>query len=671
MSACYTAPYTIPAATLGPENPLPDIKNVSYIHAEIEATKAVPPELTTYIDKGMVDTMLPYTQQDSYDRNRVLRTFKAVILENEHLKATFIPELGGRLWSLWDKDSARELLYCNPVFQPGNLALRNAWFSGGVEFNVSIKGHHPMTCSDMFAQHITMADGTPGVRMYEYERIRGTAYGFDAWLPDGSKLLFIRPRIENNTDHDVWTYWWSNIAVSYTDGMRVIAPADKTFVNYADDNHYYLDFADVPVANGVDISYPKNVKIAQDFFFYIPDCAPKWIAAVDEHGVGMMQCSTRNLLGRKLFVWGDSHGGDNWKNFLSDGSNNGYVEIQAGLARTQLEHIPLEEGCVYTWAEAYGALEKPAEKLHGDWQTAQDTVVEAMEEAFDHNIDNVLNSMKIISATAGEMIHMGSGWGCLEQLRRKADGEHKPLSYWYDFPESTITGAQMPWYNLLRCGRLDSADPLAVPDGYLVDHKWLLRMEKAMERPENQSWFGWMHLGLMRYANGDVRGAMWAFDSSLALEPSPWVLRNLAMIHGNEYDNFKKAKEYMERSVQMEPNNRWLWIDMAVLCLKAGLYQYWVDLYFTIPENIRAEGRLKVYTAIALTHLGQLDEACAYLNHDLLVPDIKEDENLITEAWFALYGAIIAQKTGINNPDQLRKMVESEYPLGELDFRMH
>lgn len=671
MSECYTAPYTIPAATLGPENPLPDIKNVSYIHAEIEATKAVPPELTTYIDKGMVDTMLPYTQQDSYDRNRVLRTFKAIILENEHLKATFIPELGGRLWSLWDKDSARELLYCNPVFQPGNLALRNAWFSGGVEFNVSIKGHHPMTCSDMFAQHITMADGTPGVRMYEYERIRGTAYGFDAWLPDGSKLLFIRPRIENNTDHDVWTYWWSNIAVSYTDGMRVIVPADKTFVNYADDNHYYLDFADVPVANGVDISYPKNVKIAQDFFFYIPDCAPKWIAAVDEHGVGMMQCSTRNLLGRKLFVWGDSHGGDNWKNFLSDGTNNGYVEIQAGLARTQLEHIPLEEGCVYTWAEAYGALEKPAEKLHGDWQTAQDTVVEAMEEAFDHNIDNVLNSMKIISATAGEMIHMGSGWGCLEQLRRKADGEHKPLSYWYDFPESTITGAQMPWYNLLRCGRLDSADPLAVPDGYLVDNKWLLRMEKAMERPENQSWFGWMHLGLMRYANGDVRGAMWAFDSSLALEPSPWVFRNLAMIHGNEYDNFIKAKEYMERSVQMEPNNRWLWIDMAVLCLKAGLYQYWVDLYFTIPENIRAEGRLKVYTAIALTHLGQLDEACAYLNHDLLVPDIKEDENLITEAWFALYGAIIAQKTGINNPDQLRKMVESEYPLGELDFRMH
>ena len=127
--------------------------------------------------------------------------------------------------------------------------------------------------------------------------------------------------------------------------MRIIAPADKTFVNYADDNHYYLDFADVPAAKGVDISYPKNVKIAQDFFFYIPDRDPKWIAAVDEEGVGMMQCSTRELLGRKLFVWGDSHGGDNWKNFLSDGSNDGYVAIQAGLARTRLDQ--LEEACKY------------------------------------------------------------------------------------------------------------------------------------------------------------------------------------------------------------------------------------------------------------------------------------------------------------------------------------
>ncbi|MBQ7099455.1 MAG: DUF5107 domain-containing protein [Oscillospiraceae bacterium] len=670
MSVCYTALYTIPAATLGPENPLPDIKNVSYIHASIEATRAVPDHLTAHIDKGMVDTLLPYTQQDNYDRNRTMRSFKAVILENGHLKATFIPELGGRLWSLWDKDSDRELLYCNPVFQPGNLALRNAWFSGGVEFNVSIKGHHPMTCSDMFARHITMADGTPGVRMYEYERIRGTAYGFDAWLPEDSRLLFIRPRIENTADHPVWTYWWSNIAVAYTDGMRIIAPADKTFVNYADDNHYYLDFADVPVANGVDISYPKNVKIAQDFFFYIPDQDPKWIAAVDENGVGMLQCSTRNLLGRKLFVWGDSHGGDNWKNFLSDGTNDGYVEIQAGLARTQLEHIPLEAGSVYTWVEAYGALQEDAGKLHGDWHIARETVLNAIDEAFDHRTDPVLLSMQELNASPGAMIHTGSGWGGLEQLRRSADGE-APLSVWYDFPESTLTGCQTPWLKLPRDGRLDPADPMAAPGGYLVDRQWQARLERAMEIPENQSWFGLMHLGLMRYAHRDLTGAVSAFEASLVLAPSPWVLRNLAMIFGNEYEDYEKALKYMERSLEMERSNRWLWLDLAVLCLKSERFQYWIDIYPAIPEKIRTEGRLKLYTAIALTRLDRLAEACTYLNHELLVPDIKEDENLITQAWFSLYGAILSRKTGVTDPFELHRMVEEAYPLGALDFRMH
>ena len=670
MSSCYVTSYPIMAASLGLENPLPDIKNINYIHAEMKTKPAVPKRLTTHIDKGMVNTMLPYTQQDGYDRNRVQRLFKAVILENAYLKAVFLPELGGRLWSLWDKESDRELLYCNPVFQPGNLALRNAWFSGGVEFNVSIRGHHPMTCADMFAQHITMADGTPGVRMYEYERIRGTAYGFDAWLPENSRMLFIRPRIENTTDHDVWTYWWSNIAVSYTDGMRVIVPASKTFINYAEETQCYLDFADVPVCRGVDISYPKNVKISQDFFFYIPDRAPKWIAAVDENGVGMVQCSTRNLLGRKLFVWGDSHGGDNWKNFLSDGNNAGYVEIQAGLGRTQLEHIPLKSGGVYTWAEAYGALEGSAEKLHGDWDTAQKTVVDALDDAFEHCTTDVLNRMKTITAKPGPMIHTGSGWGCLEEQRRIMDGENK-LSAWYHFPESTLNNYQLPWLGLLRSGKMDAPNVLAVPEGYVVDSGWLSRLEKAMEDSDNQNWFSWMHLGLMRYTCGDLAGAQQAFEASLRMEESPWVHRNLAMIWGNEYGDLDQAIAYMEKSVAMKNDCRWLWVDMAALCLKAERWQHWVDFWPSVPEAIRADGRLRLYTAIALTKLGLLDEATKYLNHDLIVPDIKEAENLITDSWFALYGAILSRNTGLTDPAQLQQMVEQEYPLGELDFRMH
>lgn len=670
MSACYTAAYPIPSAKIGQENPLPDIKNISYIHADIETTDAVPPELTQYVNKGMIDTMLPYGQQDDYGRERTERIFQAIVLENELLKAVFLPELGGRLWSLTDKTTGRELLYRNPVFQPGNLALRNAWFSGGVEFNVSIKGHHPMTCSSMFAQRIEMADGTPGVRMYEYERIRGTAYGFDAWLPDGSAMLYVRPRIENTTDHPVWTYWWSNIAVPYTEKMRVIVPAEKTFVNYGIDDHYYLDFAGVPVANGIDITYPKNVKIAQDFFFYIPDEARKWIAAVDEKGLGLMQCSTRQLKGRKLFVWGDSRGGDNWKDFLSDGQNDGYIEIQAGLARTQLEHIPLEAGGVYTWVEAYGALEQDPGKLHGQWQDAQDAVLAAFDASFGKPMEQALDPLVELEAKAGDPLFTGSGWGTLEQLRRQADGE-ADLSPTYRFPESALEPAQMPWLMLLQQGKLPCPQPNDRPGGYVVDKQWHRRLENALEQEENRTWYSWMHAGIMRYADGQLEAARAAFENSQILCPNPWALRNLAMLWRNEFFDNEKALAYMEQAIDLQDDNRWLWIDMATTCLTAKAYTRWIALYGRIPAPIRTEGRLKLYTAMALTELGELEEAAEYLNYDLVIPDLKEGENLISDAWFALHSAMIRRDTGITDPELLKKMVEEQYPLNNLDFRMH
>lgn len=45
MTRCYFEPYIMPAASLGKFNPLPDIKNVSYIHAQIETTDAIPKDL--------------------------------------------------------------------------------------------------------------------------------------------------------------------------------------------------------------------------------------------------------------------------------------------------------------------------------------------------------------------------------------------------------------------------------------------------------------------------------------------------------------------------------------------------------------------------------------------------------------------------------------------------
>ena len=102
-----------------------------------------------YLGYGFMQNVFPYRQQNNYNRELVEKEIDIIVLENNYLKASFLPTLGGRLWSLYDKVNNKELLYVNPVLRFGNLALRNAWFSGGVEWNVGAVGRSPFTCSDL------------------------------------------------------------------------------------------------------------------------------------------------------------------------------------------------------------------------------------------------------------------------------------------------------------------------------------------------------------------------------------------------------------------------------------------------------------------------------------------------------------------------------------------
>src|SRR5436190_21925709 len=125
----------LPAASLGPANPLPPLASLQEIH-DVENLGELPADLAAGVRYGRLPATLPYLVQDSYDRELTPRALPALVLENDRLRATVLPGLGGRLYSLWHKGSSRELLFRNPVFQPANLALRNAWFAGGVEWNL-------------------------------------------------------------------------------------------------------------------------------------------------------------------------------------------------------------------------------------------------------------------------------------------------------------------------------------------------------------------------------------------------------------------------------------------------------------------------------------------------------------------------------------------------------
>ena len=76
-----------------------------------------------------------------------------------------MPTRGGRLWTLYDKRHKKNIIYKNDVIRFRNLAIRNAWFSGGVEWNCGVIGHSPFTCSQMYCAVVKGANGEESFRV--------------------------------------------------------------------------------------------------------------------------------------------------------------------------------------------------------------------------------------------------------------------------------------------------------------------------------------------------------------------------------------------------------------------------------------------------------------------------------------------------------------------------
>ncbi len=656
------------AASFGEENALPDIKNVSYIHAGFEVKPAVSEEERRYIGKGMIDTMIPYKMQDDYDRDKKLKRFKAVVLENEYLKAVFLPELGARLWSLFDKKSGKDLLYTNSVFQPCNLGLRNAWFSGGVEFNVGIKGHNPLTCAPLFTELL----GDTGVRFYEYERIRGLSYSITAWLPEGSETLYIRTRVENASDKETQMYWWSNIAFPETENTRVIVPASDAIHCLYQEDHYVVNKQSIPInEEGVDVSRPMNLIASNDYFYKIPPQERKWIAAVDTNGTGLLQYSESFMKGRKLFLWGKKAGGRHWNEFLSE-KGQAYIEIQAGLAHTQLEHIPMPANAVWEWTEAYTSLDGTQSSFYGDWATAIKTVENTLADKEKAAVSVAPEKLcELTPPTESRLVFYGSGWGALENATRIK--RNKPLiDSVCAFPYRD-TAETRDFHFLLENGYLPEKSVDETPNGYVAGEFWRDAMLQSLQNESGRHWFTYLQLGVTQYALGKLAEAQEAWEKSLEKTPSLWAYRNLGMLYLNEYKQTEQGLAYMRKAYQTKiARDTYAFLkEYAAVLTANGCDSEWLEVYQSLSASWQAKSRLQVFTAIALLNTDKPYEAAKIITPQFVLSDVKEGELSVSYLWKQIYTAIVRKETGATQAEA-EKIAGEKYPLPyELDFRMH
>ena len=669
MSELRIEEWSLPAADLGPENPLPPLRSERDVHASIDAGPDIPKEMLRYMAYGRVPGILPYTMQDGYTRRRQERAFRVAVLENETLRAAFFLELGGRLWSLVHKPSGRELLDANPVFQPANLALRNAWFSGGVEWNICTTGHWPLTCSPLFAARVERPDGTPVLRLYEWERIRQVPFQIDAYLPGGSPVLHVRIRIVNPHDREVPMYWWSNMAVPETPDTRVVVPADATYrFGYKRSG---LRRIPVPRYEDLDFTYPTNLDHSADFFFDIPAGQRPWIAALDGGGRGLVQVSTERLRGRKLFLWGMGAGGRKWQTFLSQ-SGEAYIEIQAGLARTQMEHLPMPARAEWSWLEAYGLMEAEPAAVHGaDWSTTRQSVAEALERLVPRAALDAEHAAGAAWADRppAELFQHGSGWGALERLRREARDEPSfcPAGFYDD---ASLGEAQAPWIGLLYDGAMPALDPDAEPPSYMVQAEWRASLEDAVSAGRGAHWLAWLHLGVMRYHAGDHDGARRAWEASLAQSRTPWALRNLAVLAQQEGRLEDAAERYVD-ACRMRPSLLPLAVECGRALIDADRPRAWLELLAELPLAVRGVGRVRLLEAQAALALGDYASVKRIFALKPVVDDMREGELSLSQLWFAYHERRTSAAENVPIDDALRARVRRDFPVpAEFDFRM-
>lgn len=579
-----------------------------------------------HVGFGTISTIYPYTQQNVYVRNLEEKEVEVVRLENDYLKAIFIPSLGGKLWSLYDKVAQRELLYVNDVIRPSNLAVRNAWVSGGVEWNIGVIGHTPFTCDKLFVGTVEV-EGMTVLRMYEYERIRKVTYQMDFFLPEDSKFLLCRMRIVNPNQEMVPMYWWSNMAVPELEKGRLVVDADSAYTN-SKGGVYKVE---VPEVKGVDISYPKTIPGSVDYFFDIKKQNRKYITQLDETGYGMIQTSTSRLEGRKLFVWGQTRGSQRWQNYLNDQAGN-YIEIQAGLAKTQYGCLPMPAQSEWEWLEAYGAIQMDSELVKGDWKLLRQAVNKELENLLPvKKLENILEeSRESVALQQATLMGTGSIFAAIENHRRFLNGESK-LSSHLDFGE---VSEENEWIQLMTQESMGQQNKGDTPESYMMEETYYQLLQKAVSGKDKENSHTWYHLGLNQLVRKQVEEAISSFEQSRSIEENAFNTHALAIAYGLK-DNKELAIQNSLRAMELRPDDIGLTKDCISVLVKQEAYETLLKLNESLPEVIRDNARIRAYTAFAYAKCNEIEKAENILrgNGWIEVEDIREGECFTSELW--------------------------------------
>jgi len=271
---------------------------------------------------------------------------RVIVLENRYLRAEILPDMGGRLYRLYDKVAGQETFMVPPTVKFQNIALRGAWIAGGIEWNFGQRGHTVHTVDPVSWTIRSEPDGSASVFVGSIVRPAESRWSVRISLKPDRAAMDVEIQTMGPRTLPGLMYWWSNATVEVTDDSRFFY-----YGLYAGDEAAHS----WPMTDGLDFRWYRNRVIKADMFLMEPQ--RDYLAFYDygrQHGLA--QIANRFIApGQKYFTWGSDERGHYWDYQLSD-SGQTYCEIQRGRLPTQGMTEPIPPMSTDRWQETWMAL---------------------------------------------------------------------------------------------------------------------------------------------------------------------------------------------------------------------------------------------------------------------------------------------------------------------------
>jgi tetratricopeptide (TPR) repeat protein len=305
------------------------------------------------------------------------------------------------------------------------------------------------------------------------------------------------------------------------------------------------------------------------------------------------------------------------------------------------------------------------------WGDAREYIEEQLEHTLhEDQVYAIHDRLKALADRPPEVIlHVGSGWGALEGLRREKL-EKRTIPQGFDFSEQSIGAQQFPWLELLTTGVFPESGVSEIPASWMVQDEWIILLQESLKTKENENWTVFMHYGVMLYEQGLEDEALAAWEKSLLIQPSAWVYRNLAEMKQQRKEK-AVALFHMEQGYAVSngfPDIAFMEEYLNLLILNNHYEKAW-NFYESLPLEFSNSDRMQIIIGEAALQLNKYSFMERLFITDFAI--IREGEQSIIKLWYKYKAKKLAESRNVELSKELMSEVIKQFPPpANIDFRM-